>query len=79
MCHGSVARGINFMKIMLIILGFLALGLGAVGLVIPVLPTTPFLLVSTFCFARSSERLNTWFKGTKLYKIIWRHLFGARE
>lgn len=56
------------MKIMLIILGFLALGLGAVGLVIPVLPTTPFLLVSTFCFARSSERLNTRFKGTKLYK-----------
>ena len=55
------------MKIMFIILGFFALGLGAVGLVMPILPTIPFLLVSTFCFARSSERLNTWFKETKLY------------
>ena len=56
------------MKIVLIILGFITLGLGATGVALPVLPTTPFLLVSAFCFAKSSDRLNTWFRGTKLYK-----------
>ena len=56
------------MKIVYIVLGFLALGLGAVGTVLPVLPTTPLLLLAAFCFARSSERLNAWFRSTKLYK-----------
>lgn len=55
-------------KIILIIVGCLFLGLGAVGSFLPILPTVPFLLVSAFCFANSSERLNNWFKQTKLYK-----------
>lgn len=56
------------MKYVFLILGFLTLGLGAVGTVLPFLPTTPLLLVSAFCFAKSSERVNSWFKGTKLYQ-----------
>lgn len=55
-------------KIILIVVGCITLGLGAVGAVLPILPTVPFLLVSAFCFAKSSEKLNNWFKGTKLYK-----------
>ncbi len=40
--------------------GLTCVAVGAVGVVLPLLPTTPFLLVATYCFARSSERLNRW-------------------
>ncbi len=56
------------MKIIFMAGGLLALALGAVGVVLPILPSTPFLLVAAFCFAKSSERLNSWFKGTRLYR-----------
>ena len=42
------------------ILGFIFLALGIIGIVLPLLPTTPFLLLSAFCFARSSEKLHAW-------------------
>ncbi len=55
-------------KIIYIIIGFISVGLGAIGAVLPILPTFPFLLLAAFCFARSSEKINNWFKQTKLYK-----------
>lgn len=58
----------NVKKIIYVIIGCIGVGLGAVGAVVPLLPAFPFLMLSAFCFARSSEKLNTWFRGTKLYR-----------
>ena len=58
----------NPVKIFWIVLGFLCLGLGTVGIVLPLLPTVPFYMAVVFCFAKSSQKLHDWFVGTTLYK-----------
>lgn len=55
-------------RLIYLILGCLCLGLGCVGIVLPILPTVPFFLVTVFCFANSSQKLHDWFVGTKMYK-----------
>jgi len=56
------------MRILYITLGFVFVAIGSIGVVVPILPTTPFLLLASFFFSRGSERFNRWFAGTKLYK-----------
>lgn len=66
----------KIVKPLWIALGCICLALGCIGVVLPILPTVPFLLVTAFSFAKSSEKLHTWFIGTKLYK---KHLESFME
>lgn len=55
-------------KPLYIIIGVASLVLGCVGVVMPVIPTVPFLLLTAYCFARGSEKLNDWFVSTRPYR-----------
>jgi uncharacterized membrane protein YbaN (DUF454 family) len=60
-------------KTLLIIAGFLLLAIGAIGVIIPVLPTTPFVLLAGFCFARSNLPLYERLKRTPFIGEFIRH------
>ena len=55
------------MKKLLVIIGLIALLLGIVGIVVPLLPTTPFLLLAAACFLKGSDRIYQWLMNHKLF------------
>lgn len=57
----------RIIRVGLIISGTLFLGLGLLGLVLPILPTTPFLLLAAFCYSRSSKRFYGWLMSNRLF------------
>lgn len=48
------------MRLVWLVLGLASFALGVIGVALPLLPTVPFMLLSAFCFSKSSERLHNW-------------------
>ena len=54
-------------RILVLIVGFIALGLGTLGIILPLLPTTPLVLLAAACFSYSSDRFYNWVKKNRLF------------
>jgi len=54
-------------RVLLFIAGTITLGLGIIGIFLPILPTTPFLLLTAACYMRSSERMHNWLLNNRLF------------
>ena len=61
----------NVKRLFFLAVGCISLALGCVGIVLPILPTVPFFLLTVFCFANSSRKMHDWFVRTRMYH---RHL-----
>ena len=54
-------------KIIFYVIGYISVALGIIGLIFPILPTTPFLLLAAACFARNSEKAYYWLTNNKIF------------
>lgn len=68
----------KFFRYLLIIAGTIFLGFGIIGIFLPILPTTPFLLLAAACYARSSQRFYNWFMNNKWFGNYIKNYFEGR-
>jgi uncharacterized protein len=64
----GVRISVKIKNMLYVSLGFLFLGLGIVGIILPLIPTTPLLLLASYFFVKGSKKFERWFKGTSIYK-----------
>ena len=74
-CNNRTSR---IKKGMFVVAGTVFLGLGAVGVILPILPTTPFLLLSAACYYKGSDRMNWWLLNNKLFGSYIRNYKDGR-
>ncbi|MFC0016054.1 MULTISPECIES: YbaN family protein [Allobacillus] len=55
-------------KFIFAVLGLLSFAMGVIGVIMPLIPGIPFFLFASYCFLKSSKRLENWFKSTKYYE-----------
>jgi len=60
-------------RVLWLLAGFVALALGLIGIFVPLLPTTPFVLLAAFCFARGSQRCEAWLLNHKTFGSMVRN------
>jgi len=68
----------KFLRYLLIIAGTIFLGFGVIGIFLPILPTTPFLLLAAVCYARSSQRFYNWLMNNKWFGNYIKNYYGGR-
>lgn len=68
---------VRLKSLILIAVGSLSLALGVVGIVVPLLPTTPFLLLAAVCYLHSSPRLHRWLLENRLLGVYLRHYYDG--
>ncbi|MGE4571689.1 MAG: YbaN family protein [Candidatus Izemoplasmatales bacterium] len=67
------------MRIVYLCLGSISLALGTIGIILPVLPTVPFMLLTTYFFSKSSNKFHQWFISTKIYHLYIEDFINNRS
>ena len=68
-----------FLRYLLIVFGTFFLFLGLIGIILPLLPTTPFLLLAAACYARSSKKYHSWLLKNKLFGSYIKTIMMEKE
>jgi len=69
---GKVEVKSKVLRVLFLFFGFVSFGLAIVGIVVPLLPAFPFFMLASFCFLKSSPKINNWFENTKLYNTYFK-------